>query len=272
MANDRQSYYDKYNQGDDSSTFEKAIAIKKKQGLKMMVKGVTLYAINATVEWITYTFIRRYFLVHGRRFRYFLKRYNAINTERCVELPIAMDFIFRNTGHGAAIHHQISFKNPPRILELGNTLSYYYEFEHVIIDKYEKQGGVMNIDIDDFATGEKFDLIISISTVEHVGFDEPVKERGKSLRAIIKLSNMLKHDGKMLITVPLGYNPEIDKMVEDDLFPFTEKYYLKRVGFANTWRETTLDDALKYKYGSIIPHANSLAVLIYERSINGSAI
>ena len=56
MANDRQSYYDKYNQGDDSSTFEKAIAIKKKQGLKMMVKGVTLYAINATIGWITYTF------------------------------------------------------------------------------------------------------------------------------------------------------------------------------------------------------------------------
>ena len=264
MTNDRQSYYDEYNKGEESSTLKKAIAIKKNQGLKMLIKGVALYAINAIVEGITYTIVRRNFEVHGQKFRYFLNRYNAINTERCVELPIAMNFIFGNTGHGASIRDQNSFK----ILELGNTLSHYYEFEHVIIDKYEKRRGVINIDIDKYDTDAKFDLIISISTVEHVGFDEPEKERGKPLRAIIRLRDMLLPGGRMLITVPLGDNPEIDKMIEDDLLPFTEKYYLKRVGFANTWRETTLDDAIKYKYGSRYPHANSLAVLIYERSIN----
>ncbi len=94
MANDRQSYYDDCNQGEDSSTFEKAIAIKKKQSLKMMIKGVALYVINATVEWITCTFIRRSFEVHRQKFRYFLNGYSATSNERCAELPFAMDFIF----------------------------------------------------------------------------------------------------------------------------------------------------------------------------------
>jgi len=58
------------------------------------------------------------------------------------------------------------------ILEIGNVLSRHIKLEHDILDKYETAKGVINEDIVDFKSEKKYDLIISISTLEHVGWDE----------------------------------------------------------------------------------------------------
>ena len=52
-----------------------------------------------------------------------------------------------------------------KILEIGNVLNHYFSFNHTVIDKYEEATGVLNVDIVDFDTNEKFDLVVSISTV-----------------------------------------------------------------------------------------------------------
>jgi hypothetical protein len=75
-----------------------------------------------------------------------------------------------------------------------------------------------------------------------------------------KLKDTLKPKGKLLITVPLGYNTEVDEMIKDNLFSFTERYFMTRVNALNIWKETTLDYVLKY------PSKISIAVLIYSAS------
>ena len=56
----------------------------------------------------------------------------------------------------------------------------YYKFEHDIVDKYEKKKGIINQDIVDYKPDKKYDLIISISTLEHVGWDETPRENYKN--------------------------------------------------------------------------------------------
>jgi hypothetical protein len=53
-------------------------------------------------------------------------------------------------------------------------------------------------------------LIVSISTLEHVGWDEEDKNPVKVLQAIEILKSLLAPLGKIVVTLPLGYNPIID--------------------------------------------------------------
>lgn len=146
------------------------------------------------------------------------------------------------------------------------TLSHYFKFKHKIVDKYEKETYVDNVDIVDFNPGEKYDIIISISTVEHIGYDEPIKEVGKSKRAIQKIIDLLNNNGIALITVPLGYNPEIDSIVRNNEIEFSKRYFLKRISRLNLWEETKLEEAMNYKYGSKYQNANAVAFLIYFKN------
>ena len=43
---------------------------------------------------------------------------------------------------------------------------------HDVLDKYEKGNNVINDDVVSFSTEVKYDLIVSVSTLEHVGWDE----------------------------------------------------------------------------------------------------
>jgi hypothetical protein len=151
-------------------------------------------------------------------------------------------------------------------LEVGNVLSHYLRFKHKIVDKYEKETYADNVDIIDFNPEEKYNLIISISTLEHIGYDEPIKEVGKSKGAIQRIIDLLDNNGIALITVPLGYNPEIDSIVRNNEIEFSKKYFLKRISRLNLWEETNLEEAMNYKYGSKYPCANAIAFLIYFKN------
>ena len=185
-------------------------------------------------------------------FKYLIHRYNSIDSERTIEVPFAYDFYIKNRSN------KFSF------LEVGNVLNNYYNVKHTIVDKYELSNNVINKDITAFNPKKKFKLIISISTIEHIGFDEPIREHNKSVKAIKKLIRLLQKNGKLLITVPLGYNPEIDKLLLSQQIRFSERYFMKRISFFNLWTETTLRDAINKKYNSKYPAANAVAFLIYK--------
>ena len=70
-----------------------------------------------------------------------------------------------------------------KILEVGNVLSYYFKVNHDILDKYEIMDGVINEDVVDFRPSKQYDLIVSIVTLEHVGWSESSKEPAKIIRA-----------------------------------------------------------------------------------------
>ena len=191
------------------------------------------------------------FQIDKIKYRYFTNEYNAIDTERSVEIPWILS--------------QIDVKR--KILEVGNVLSHYVNFSHTVVDRYERAPEVINEDAEVFQPATKYDFIISISTLEHIGFDETVKDHMKISRVINNLKSLINDRGKILITVPLAYNPTIDKIVINNDEGFSKMIFLKRISRFNRWKQCTSDEAIKLKYGSKFKYANSVAFLVFEKQV-----
>jgi len=172
-----------------------------------------LVFIKHCLEWIYFNLRPvRYFDFDGKKYRYLYAFYNATWTaERKIELPIFLEIVRQTNG---------------AILEVGNVLQHYAKVRHDIVDKYEKYPGVVNEDAVDFKPKKKYDLIISISTLEHVGWDESVKDPEKPLKAIKNLISLLKPQGKLVFSFPLGYNPHLDKLISHPPFKIAHKWIL----------------------------------------------
>lgn len=100
------------------------------------------------------------------------------------------------------------------MLEVGNVLAHYgLVRERSIVDKYEREGAVLNVDVCDFNPSDRFDAIVSISTLEHVGWDEHPRDPPKVDRAMLHLQSLLAPGGAMLITCPLGANAYLDRQI-----------------------------------------------------------
>lgn len=236
-----------YNTRTGKNTVRKRSVIKRMKGYWNWRIEKPLYHIYG----INYSFLNRYFAIGGMKLRYFINRYNAVRSERVVEIPFALN--------------QLGEESQSGILEVGNVLSHYRNVSYDIVDKYEVGKGIINIDILDYNPGRKYRKIISISTVEHIGFDEPVREKGKAEKAITKIYDLLEANGTAIITVPLAYNPEIDDIIKNKKIEFHKAYFMKRVGLFNLWKETTLDGALTRKHGSRYMHTNAIALLVLKK-------
>jgi cyclopropane fatty-acyl-phospholipid synthase-like methyltransferase len=85
---------------------------------------------------------------------------------------------------------------------VDDVLSHYYHITHDVVDKYEKGKNIINQDIVDFTPNERYDLIVSISTMEHVGWDETPCEPRKILRTLVNLKTLrLTVDGRVIIAL-----------------------------------------------------------------------
>jgi len=163
-------------------------------------------------------------------------------------------------------------------LEIGNVLSHYYPVNHDIVDKFEKAPGVTNVDVRDYDPSKDYDLIVSISTIEHVGYDELARKAEESIEskslqepvrtairtAIENLKNHLSRRGEIVITVPLGYNPALDRMLKEEKI-FTNIRYLKRISENNIWKEVCDSEIHNVRFDWQFGHANVLAVCVFQR-------
>lgn len=203
---------------------------------------------------------KRYFNFKGKVYKYFIAIYNTtFLNERAVEIPIIMDYIRE-------------FNNR-RILEIGNVMSHYFKFNYEIVDKYEKGEGVVNQDIIDFIPKSKYDLIISISTFEHIGFDEAIRYSNEKmsnirqeslLKAIDKAKSLLNENGVFIFTAPYGFNCFLDSQLKENELELTEILYLKRIDSNNKWIQVNYDDVKDIKYGEPYICANALIIGIYK--------
>lgn len=151
------------------------------------------------------------FKYNGHRFRFFIHWYNHTwDNCRRYEIPIFLHLFNEYSGK--------------RILEVGNVINHYRTvYEHTVLDKYEQSLGVINEDIIDYKPRNKFDVVLSCSTLEHVGYDEPVKDRLGFKKAVDNImDNVLKPGGVLICSVPLGYNPGLDRILADGLVVFDE--------------------------------------------------
>ncbi|MDQ2905173.1 MAG: hypothetical protein ABI456_03855 [Ktedonobacteraceae bacterium] len=216
--------------------------------------------------------------------------YNRIpfnnRAERAVEVPLAFDFLARR-------------QSKERMLEVGNVLQYYENAlsdvlcirGRRIIDKFEVGYGIDNIDIINVDPEEKYQTIISVSTVEHVGqnssptgrFGEQKKsaDREAPLTAIAKIYDLLAVDGHALLTVPFGKLVDGGWYVQfssEYLGLLTTKYnipqealsvgYLKRVALESRWSnphqrwvEAAAGELSTIRYDNIASGARAIAVI-----------
>lgn len=191
------------------------------------------------------------FVFAGQKYPYLVHPY-ALDNERTVEIAIAGEFL--------------RDKKTRQILEVGNVLSNYLSFAHDVVDKYEQTPGVINEDIVTFSPGKKYDAIITLSTLEHVGWDETPRQPEKILLAIARLKELLQDGGTLLATMPLGYNPYVDDMARAGKSGFSEVRYMKRTTADNQWREVQLPEVAAARYGSPFPCANAIVVGYFHKS------
>lgn len=155
------------------------------------------------------------FEYQGRTLPAFFHPYNRTWLgERTVEVAIAQDFLRRQPAGASG-------------MEIGNVLAHYGPVSHRVVDKYEIAPGVENIDVVDLQASE-LDFIVALSTLEHVGWDEPLRDTTKIGRAVTSLLQALRPGGRMLLTLPLGYNPGADVLVVQGTLPTeTEVVYVR---------------------------------------------
>jgi len=187
---------------------------------------------------------RRSFGFNGHEYKYFLNKYNKTwRNERCVEIPIIKKFI----------------ANPfERILEVGNVTKHYYKNNHFVIDKYEKDPGVINADILDFDPYDRYDKIIAISTLEHVG--EDVGKPELAIEAIEHLKTLIAPSGEMIITIPAGFN----KPLEEKLFDLGMEIY-GMLSINDLWAPCRAEDLKGIEYDFNNHTAIGLYICIFKK-------
>jgi glycosyltransferase involved in cell wall biosynthesis len=183
----------------------------------------------------TFTGSRRTFRFDDSDYHYLYHRYN--NTwmnERSVEVPIARRAVEQRAGGD--------------VLEIGNVLSHYDAPPHEIVDKYEHGPGVRNIDVLDLEPERRWDLIVSVSTLEHVGVDDAPHDPDRGAQAAELLAGRLAPGGELLVTVPVGYNPDLDQSLADGVISGMDLRALRRVHAGPHWEEVEPRSVLGLSY------------------------
>ena len=238
----------KYREMNDSRV-AKGIRVIQREGMIVFLYRLSQYlkrkALTAAAPFIITILPKKTFVYKGKKLYYFFHKKSLTWTnERAIEIPIAVNFI-KN-------------QNAKRILEVGAVLHHYYpSIKKEVIDKFEKGKGILNIDVLNFNPKEKYDCIVSISTLEHVGYDDDAKDPYGTLKAIQNLKKCLGRGGKMLITLPLKYNKNVDKLLNENKLGFTEEHYYVRRNMLR-WEQTTKENAMNARDAQF--HADAIVI------------
>jgi len=183
----------------------------------------------------------------GRRYRYVFHPYvTTIHSERIVEIPI--------------VSRELKRQGSRRVLEVGNVLYHYFPCTHTVVDKFEESPHCLNLDILDYHPDTSYDFIFSISTVEHVGLNALEQSPEKSVLALQHMRTLLAPGGRMVVTIPWGYNPVLDRYLFSDECLFNALKFMRRVSRKNVWVQAEADSVQTARYGEPYPFANALVI------------
>jgi SAM-dependent methyltransferase len=192
------------------------------------------------------------FELRGERHPYLFHRYKlSWLTERAVEVPVVQAIVDRHAGR--------------RILEVGHVLGHFRAGSHTVVDKYEQAPGVLNLDVLELGELGPFDLIIAISTLEHVGLDEAERDPSKAPRAVEALRQRLTPGGQLVLTIPAGYNRAFDAAIRDGAIATDSLVALRRVPGRSGWREVDAAEAFTAPYDFLLYRARAVVFAFISR-------
>lgn len=215
-------------------------------------RGSVLRRILRSIDYA----VRKYlvcesFLYQGKTYEYFCHMHASTwRSERAIEIPI--------------IWRKVQESNGKETLEVGNVLSNYFSVSHDVVDKYEKAYGVINEDAETFYRRKLYDLIISISTIEHIGWNEEPQDHGKILRCVNNLVGLLAKGGVILFTVPVGYNPHLDKLLFGNGIENAQFSAFRRVSMY-AWKPAEMSDLIGIRYDTPWQNANGLVIVLIRK-------
>jgi SAM-dependent methyltransferase len=237
--------------------WHKSIDLFKRGGAEEFIKYILSYSKYKVFRFFYPLIIffkkKQTFFFQNQEYSYLFHRNNLTwRNERAIEVPIILSFVENDRGM--------------RILEVGNVLSSYTHTDWEIVDKFEHGMNVLNVDVVDFSRPDTYDLIVSISTIEHVGYDDDFKDQIKNEHAINVLKSNLRKGGQLVVTCPIGYNLILDAKLADNIFGFTEEHFFVREGLT-LWTESDKQKAISRKFGTPYPLANALFIGIFRRCV-----
>lgn len=214
-------------------------------GIYSTLKDLSRPLIAKTFSWLHGT---ETFSFRGASYRYFFHPYNSTwRNERAVEMPITFAFL-----DGVPAQE---------ILEIGNvTGSYRPERTHLVVDRYEVNPGVTNMDVVDIEGPARFRRIVAISTIEHVGYDETPRDPAKIRIALEKLRSLLVPGGEALVTIPIGYNPLLDADLKAGNLPFDELAFLRILPSGFGWTQAPAEECWGFAFDQRLQAGRALAV------------
>lgn len=218
--------------------------------------------------------IKRTFTVNGKNYPY-LYHPRTYYRERCIEVPFVQHVLGKYRG---------------RVLEVGNVLHWYQPVNHDVVDKYETGFPlVLNEDILDFCPEQKYDIVVSISTFEHIGMDYGESDermmihhdsglpdvsvrkqiwssgkldRHRIAKAVTNVrKQVLSIHGVFIVTMPLGYNSWLDLDIEKGNIVFDDMIVMKRLSRSNRWVQIkNYDFSQRVAYDKPFPGTNWLLI------------
>jgi SAM-dependent methyltransferase len=199
----------------------------------------------------------RTFAYAGASYEYLAHRHNYTwLNERAVEVPIARAGVASADG---------------RVLEVGNVLGHYGRVAHLVLDRYEQASGVINTNALEFEDADGFEFIVSVSTLEHVGWDERPRNPSAAERTFAHLTKLLVPGGSVLATVPVGYNVHLDKAIREGRLELSELRALRRDERHNIWHEVEPAKVWDAPYDWLLFTAHGIVVCRADRPAVDSA-
>jgi len=170
--------------------------------------------------------------IGDRVIKYPDKRFHnlPLDTERTIEIPLIWDEVIKYS--------------PSEVLEIGNVLGQYIKRSHDVIDLQEQGTGIITGDIRTYQSEKKYKLIVSITTLEHVGDGRDghdVDELG-IINAINNMLGLLTDSGRIIFTVPVGHNPYMDNLFKEQKIVCDNIYAYKRIDALNNWLRLPYED------------------------------
>lgn len=232
---------------------ERTRAAIAQRGARPVIGDLTRWATGAAtgMPWVARGRHGR-FRFEGREHGYLYHPYKQTwMTERAVEVPVIRAIVAE---HATA-----------RVLEVGHVLGHYGPVGHTVVDKYEQAPGVLNHDVFELAPLGEFDLIVAISTLEHVGWDESPRVPGRAGEAVTALAARLAPGGRLVITVPVGYNPSFDAGLRSGAVALDSVAALRQIRSGPHWRQVPIAEAWPAPYDFLLYHARAVVVGTVER-------
>lgn len=217
------------------------------RGYLPVFADLTRYGVGlaAGLPW-TLRGTRGSFRLDGEEYPYLFHRHKATwLTERAVEVPVVQRIVDRTRG---------------RVLEVGNVLTHYRAQRHLVVDKYERAPGILNRDALDLGDLGEFELVVAVSTLEHVGWDEEPRRPEAALDAVTALRERVAPGGRLVLTHPVGYNPHLDDALRSEAVTLERTSALRRAGGRTRWEQVPPEEAWRAPYDFLLYSARAVVI------------